>query len=155
MKKKTFIIFVSVFLTAGFCQQCKKTVEEWAFCEGCGLESWAGKYNGTGSYYKDETNEIVDGVEVQLEIENPSANQFLIKVLAPDYYSQSFFSTKSDSLYYFSIANQTNSINMNLYKKGSEFKITGVAKKGHLEWVDSVYVIVPDHSLTFELYKKQ
>ncbi len=153
MKITNFIFLISGILLFGFFQYCKKPTEDWVFCDGCGIDSWVGNYTGVGSYYKDEGNEITDGVDVQLEIENPMGSQFLIKVLSPGYYSQSFFSSKTDSLYYFNIANQTSSINMNLYKKTGEFKINGVAKKGHWEWSDTVQVFVPDHSLSFEVFK--
>ena len=117
-----------------------------------------GNYSGTGSYYKDAGAEITDGVAVQLEIENPTGNQFLIKVLSPGYYSQSFFSSKSDSNYYFDIASESSSIHLSLYKNGNDFKVNGVAKKYHWEWQyepDTAYVMVPDHTLSFEVLKDQ
>ena len=158
MQKTTFILLISGILLLGLFQYCKKPTEDWAFCTGCGIDSWVGNYSGTGSYYKDEGHEITDGVDVQLEIENPSGNQFFIKILAPGYYSQSFFSSKTDSLYYFNIANQSSSINMNLYKKGSEYKVSGVAKKYHWEWQyepDTVWVMIPDHTLSFDVFKNE
>ena len=154
MKKATIIILVFGLLVPGFFEQCKKPAEEWGFCELCGLDSWAGDYTGSGSYYKGETNEIIDGVEVQLEIENPSGNQFLIQLRSPDYYSQSFFSSKSDSNYYFDLAGQSSSIHLSLHKKESDYKVTGVAKKHHWEYKPDT-VLVIDHTLTFEVLKNQ
>ncbi len=158
MKKTTFLFLIIGLLQLSFFQQCKKPAEDWVFCEGCGLDSWVGNYTGTGSYYKDVGNEIIDGVDVLLEIENPSDKQFNIKLLAPDYYSQSFFTSKSNSNYYFGIEGATSSIQMNLYIKGSDFKVTGVAKKYHWEWQyepDTAYVLIPDHTLSFEVFKSQ
>ena len=156
MKKTTFFILLSGFLLLVLFQHCKKTADEWAFCAGCGLDAWVGDYTGTGSYYKDVGKEITDGVDVQLEITNPSGNQFFIKVLSPDYYSQSFFSSKNDSNYFFGIESESSSIQINLYKKGDEFKVSGVAKKYHWEWQyepDTAYVLIPDHTLSFEVFK--
>ena len=156
MKRSTYILIISGILLLGFFQHCKKPTEDWTFCDGCEIDSWVGNYTGTGSYYQDVGNEIIDGVDVLLEIENPSANQFNIKLLAPDYYSQSFFTSKNDSNYYFGIEGATSSIQINLYKKGSDFKVSGVAKKYHWEWQyepDTAYVLIPDHTLTFDVFK--
>lgn len=157
MKLRTFILLVLGILTIGFFQYCNKPSEDWVFCDGCGIDSWVGNYSGTGSYYKDAGGEIIDGVDVQLEIENPDGNQFQIKILAPDYYSQSFFTSKTDSNYYFGIEGETSSIQMSLYKKGDGFKVTGVAKKYHWEWQyepDTAYVLIPDHTLSFEVFEE-
>ncbi len=154
MKKATYIFLI--FLLTGFFLHCKKAaVEDWRLCEGCGLNAWAGTYSGTGSYYNGANNDIVDGVEVTLEIENPAGNQFFIKVNSPDYYSQSFFTSKTDSNYYFSLANQNSSIQLNLYEKTGDYKTTGVAKKYHWEYKPSDTVLVIDHTLTFELFKNR
>jgi hypothetical protein len=158
MKKTTFFILTTGFLLLTLFQQCKKPADDWTFCEGCGMDAWTGNYSGKGSYYKDVGNEITDGVDVQLEIENPAGHQFLIKILSPGYYSQSFFSSKSDSNYYFSITGQTSSVNLSLYRKGDDFKINGVAKKYHWEWQyepDTVLIKIPDHTLSFEVHKTQ
>ncbi|MCF6342704.1 MAG: hypothetical protein L3J31_07875 [Bacteroidales bacterium] len=48
--KKTIFILVIGLLLPGFFQQCKKPAGEWTFCEPCGLDAWAGNYNGNGSY---------------------------------------------------------------------------------------------------------
>lgn len=142
-----------------FLGQCKEPEEDWSFCEGCPIESWTGDYSGSGSYYEEATNSIVDGVDVQLTIENPSANQFNIQVLSPDYYSQSFYSSKSDSNYYFDLAGENNSIHLSLYQRSDGYKINGVAKKYHWEWVhepDTSYqILIPDHTLSFEVYNYQ
>ena len=86
MKKTTLFILGFGLLSLMLFQYCNKSTDEWLFCDGCPIGSWTGDYAGAGSYYQDAGNEITDGVEVQLEIENPEGHQFLIKVLAPGYY---------------------------------------------------------------------
>lgn len=155
MRKKVVILFLFSLLLILIFEQCKEPEEDWSFCEGCPIESWTGDYSGSGSYYEEASNSIIDDVEVQLTIENPLGNQFKIQVLSPDYYSQTFFSSKSDSNYYFDIAGESSSIHLSLYKKSDGYKINGVAKKFHWEWVyepDTAYILIPDHTLSFEVF---
>ena len=152
MMKQAFGIIILLFLTT-FLSQCKKEADDWIFCE-CAIDSWIGDYTGSGNYYQGEELDYQQ-CDVQLTVEQIAPDNLKIRVVAPDYYSETFYGIKSDSTYYLTISGTSKSLNMNLKIRGNELKLNGTAKNFH--WVydpDSTY-LVPDKTLAFDVTKTQ
>lgn len=133
--------------------QCKKDEEEWNYCN-CGIESWIGVYSGSGEYYEDEQPDPKQ-VEVNVSIEQFSPGNLTVRINVPDDYSETFYAEKRDSTYYITVNGNYKSLNMNLKKKGTEYKIIGTAKNFHTETVEDSTFTVYDKVLSFEAQKDQ
>lgn len=149
MKKITAILILlfSVFL---FSQCHKEDDDDWTFCN-CGIGTWVGTYNGSGDYYEDDQPDPKP-VNVEVVIDQFSAANLTVRVNAPDDYSEIFYAEKRDSTYYITVNGNNESINLNLKKKGTEYKLTGTAKNFHTETDenDSTYTVY-DKVLSFDV----
>ena len=149
MQKASGIIIALLLVILFF--QCKKETEEWIFCE-CPIESWVGDYTGTGNYYHGEELDYQQ-CNVQLTIEKIAPQNLKIRIVALDYYSETFYGNKNDSTYYLTISGTNKSLNMNIKMNGNQLKLNGTAKNFH--WVydpDSTY-LVPDKTLAFDVVR--
>jgi hypothetical protein len=152
MKKITalLILLSVVFLLS----QCKKEEEDWNYCN-CGIGTWVGTYNGSGDYYEDEQPDPKP-VEVGVVIEQFSSGNLTVRINAPDDYAETFYVEKKDSTYYITVNGNYESLNLNLKKKGTEYKLTGTAKNFHTETDenDSTFTVY-DKVLSFDVLKNQ
>lgn len=149
MQKAIGVIVVLLIATLFF--QCKKETDDWNFCE-CSVESWVGDYIGNGNYYHGEELDYQQ-CDVELTIEQITAQNLKIRIVANDCYSETFYGNKNDSTYYLTISGTSKSLNMNLKIKGDQLKLNGTAKNFH--WVydpDSTY-LVPDKTLAFDVVR--
>jgi len=152
MKQNTktigLIILAGIILTL---MQCKKEKQnDYSYCTGCPIEAWAGDYSGTGTYFTTNTGETIPDVEVDLSIEHPGGNNLKINIRSPKLVSFQFFGTKNNDEHYFTIAGNTQSLDLTLYQKGNEYKINGTTKT-YISIKDSVVV---NKVLTFRVFKK-
>ncbi len=146
MKYIFLLLLILVFFPC-----CKKPVDDWNFCNGCPEHAWIGNFSGNSEYYDIvHDNGIVKHLPVNLTVDSVLNQTLKIHISSPQEFSWQFTGTKSDNAYYFSIVSSSQLINLNLYKKGDAYKLTGTAKKYHTLQSDSIII---DASMSFEVYK--
>ncbi len=153
---KHISILVLLFLFIHLSSGCEKESEpSWEFCYGCELTAWEGQYSGDGQFALGVDSAVSEAVEVQLIINNTYDSQLEIKLSSPGVYNENFYGNKEDTKYYFTLAGTSKSIQLNLYQKEVEYRITGVSQKYHLEYdpVTGEDVRVVDKTLSFEVFK--
>jgi hypothetical protein len=149
MKK---LLLISVLISIFFFQNCKKSGDNFVYCEGCFLSSWDGYFQGTGTYFTALTGETFENVEVDINIDNTYDSTLSINVQAPTYLSENFTASKNDQKYYMNIGTGERTLDLGLKKKGNEYKIEGTLKLNSWNKIDSTWSV--NKSLTFEVFKK-
>lgn len=132
-------------------QNCKKETEDFSYCSNCEVEEWKGRYTGNGNYFKSSSGETTEDVEVIVTVNITSENNLSVNVLSPNILSQNFFGSKDDPFHYLQFAGSSKSLDLNLYKKGEEYKITGTAKTYKAPNDDGSNI---NESLTFRVFKE-
>ncbi len=132
--------------------QCNKEEDNFSYCTGCPISLWVGYYDGTGSYYTVISGETMDGVEVNVTIENPYDSTLKVTVNAPNYITGSFSKPKTDDNHYILFGSGSNTLDIGLRQRGNEFQLDGTLKKNSWNKIDSIWVV--DQSLTFQVLKK-
>lgn len=149
MKK---ILVISAFFFIFFFQDCKKSDENFSYCEGCFLSAWEGYFEGTGTYFTANTGETFENIEVEVNIDNTYDSILAINVKASAYISENFTVSKNDQKYYMNIGTGARTLDLGLKKKGNEYKIDGTLKLNSWNKIDSTWSV--NKSLTFEAFKK-
>ena len=141
-------------ILAGLCivlfSQCNKETENFVYCNECSIEEWEGNYSGDGTHFKASTATTKEDVEVIVNISINSNDKLSINVLSPNYLSENFFGSKEDTEHYIQYAGSSKSLDLNLYKKGVEYKLTGTVKLLKSPGSDGSNI---DETLTFRVFK--
>ena len=145
---KLKIILILIISTILF-SQCKKDNESWTYCVDCSIGEWVGTFEGTGIYYSDRDGQTITGVPTVVTIDSNSATVLKTTVIAEDYFTTSFTVNKTDENYYINIPGSSQSLNLTLSKKGTEFKLSGTVKIYHYQ-SDTLFT---DHSVSFDTFK--
>ena len=142
-----------IIIIAGFLflfTNCKKDeTEDFSYCTGCPIEEWVGDFAGKGTYFKASTGTTQEDIDVTLKVKITSGDNLSFNILAPNYFSQVFYGSKDNDQHYIQIAGTAKSLDLNLYKKVTEYKITGTAKT-YKTPADGGTVI--DETLTFRVF---
>ncbi len=131
---------------------CRKTGNDWTFCNGCDRTVWLGTFSGSGNYYNAYDGNMPRNVPVTLLIDSLSGQTLKITVVSNPDFSWAFAGQKKDNTYYLTLAGSSQSLSLNLYQKSGAYKFTGTAKKFHRPKPDSV---VLDASVSFEVLKEK
>ena len=134
-------------------ESCKKSeeVDDYLLCPECTNEEISGDYFGNGMYYTDNNTDISEDVEVNLNINHIEGKINEINIEVPNKFSSSYFVIKEDGSAAMTISGTTQSINITIYKKSNEYRISGTAKKYHAQ-ADSTFI---DHSVSFTVLKRK
>jgi hypothetical protein len=125
MRQGTVILII--FLLILF-QNCNKETEDFSYCTACPLDEWIGDYSGKGTHFKASTAITTEDVDVFLKIKLTSDDNISANLLSPNLYSEVYYGSKDNDQHYIQIAALSKTLDLSLYKKGSEYKITGTAK---------------------------
>jgi hypothetical protein len=148
---KIKFIFISILLVFIFTSSCNKQNEtEWNYCTGCTNNTWAGEYEGSGAFYTINQPDKTEEIEVSVTIDKLTDSQIKIVVSSTNKFYASFTGDKNNSDYYFDLTGTEKSIHLTLYKKDSEYKLTGVAKT--FTYRDGALVL--EKSVSFEVFKQ-
>ena len=145
----------SLIILAALCiflfSQCKKETEDFVYCGQCSIEEWKGNFVGNGTHFKSSTGTTTEDVEVVVNINITSESKLSINVLSPNLLSENFFGSKENDEHYIQFAGSSKSLDLSLYKKGEEYKITGTVKILKSPGSDGSSI---DETLTFRVFKK-
>jgi hypothetical protein len=135
-----------------FFSHCNKENEsDFGYCLDCPLEAWIGLYEGSGTYFISNSGETIENVNVQMSITNPYTQNLEIKINAESYIEDEFLTLKDNTYHYITINTGARSLDLNLYKNGTAYKINGTLKRNRYNSADQVWDV--EKSLTFSIMK--
>lgn len=132
-------------------QNCNKEEDDFVYCTDCPIEEWDGNFTGSGTFFKASSGTTTEDVQVSVNISIKSGDKLAVNVLSPNLFSKSFQGTKEDSNHYMQFAGSNQSLDLSLYKKGTEYKITGTAKTYKIPSGGGLAI---NESLTFRVFKQ-
>ena len=136
--------------------ECNKDELNFEYCDQCAINEWVGNYEGDGEFFNSVDGSSITENKVSLHIESPFENTLSVslKMERPGsvsiFYSMEIQGEKKNDQHYAFFSGISKTLDMQLYKSGNEYKITGTAKTLKNPAPDSV---ITDKSLTFRVFK--
>jgi len=147
-------IILSLLLVMLVITSCKKDEEEWVWCTDCSLESIAGQYTGTGTYENYDNEQLLTGQTVNLTLKDEGNGNIRVEVGITNLFFMGMNSTYTGT-YYIALGSNTQDVNLTLWRKGNQLKITGTAiyYEGTI-WVDGQEIRKTVYFVDFEVFPK-
>lgn len=132
-------------------ESCKKTedIDDYKLCPECTNEEISGNYNGDGMYFTDNNSDVSENVDINLNVNQIESSLNEIEVDVFNKFSKSYFVTREEGSASMTISGTSQSINITIYKKNTEYRINGTAKVYHTQ-ADTLFI---DHSVSFAVFK--
>lgn len=148
---RVFLTLCVMFSLLLFSNCNKDDSHEFSYCLDCPFETWVGLYEGSGTYFVSKSGETIDGVNVQMSITNPYSDNLEIKINSENYIEDEFFTLKDNTWHYITINTGARSLDLNLYRNGTQIKINGTLKRNRFNSANQGWDV--EKSLTFSIMK--
>ena len=142
-----FLFFFLLLLVS--CNDKAEENDGWQVCVECDFDSWLGLYNGTASHYTVASNKTVEGLAIDIEIEETASDYFTIYIKLPQ---QNYYATLSGDFiqpYAISFASTTRSITATMMVRENQLRLTGNSKKFEVASDSTIFKEVVE----FDVYK--
>jgi len=121
-----------LFIFPLFWISCSEKTEDnngWDVCSECDVDSWIGFHSGTASHYNAATNKTVEGLTIEVEIEETATDYFTVYIEVPQ---QNYYATLSGDFvlpHAISFASSTRSVNATMLVQENQFRLSGISKR--------------------------
>jgi hypothetical protein len=147
-------LILSVVLVMLMLSSCKKDKEGWEWCTDCTPEGIAGQYSGTGTYENYDNQQVLTGQTVNLTLKDEGNGNIRVEVGITNLFFMGMNGTYTGT-YYITLGSNTQDLNLTLWKKGNQLKVTGTALyfNGTI-WVDEQEIRKTVYFVDFEAFPR-